>query len=51
MLPNISQGKLPQSLKFVNMLPGTELEVHTNTSHDAAALRLMLKNVRVLTLP
>ena len=69
MLSNNSQGKLPDSLKFVapqrfvtsslvqtlsyidNLLPSTELEVHTTSSPDAAALRPLLKGVRVLTLP
>ena len=43
---------LVQTLSRIdNLLPGTELEVHTTTSSEAVALRPMIKNVRVLTLP
>ena len=45
-------SSLVQTLSYVDkLLPGTELEVHTTTSSDAVALRPMMKNVRVLTLP
>ncbi|CAE7872251.1 unnamed protein product, partial [Symbiodinium necroappetens] len=45
-------SSLVQTLTRVdNLLPGTELEVHTTTSSEAVALRPMIKNVRVLTLP
>ncbi|CAE7681264.1 unnamed protein product [Symbiodinium sp. CCMP2456] len=45
-------SSLVQTLSYIgNMLPGVELEVHTNTSHDASVLRPMIKDVRVLTLP
>eukprot|EP00439_Symbiodinium_sp_Y106_P044511 s7769_g5.t1 len=45
-------SSLVQTLTYVdNLLPGTELEVHTTTSPHAAALRPMIKGVRVLTLP
>ena len=43
---------LVQTLTYIdNLLPGTELEVHTISSPDAATLRPLLKGVRVLTLP
>ena len=45
-------SSLVQTLTYIdNLLPGTELEVHTTTSSEAVALRPMMKNVRVLTLP
>ena len=45
-------SSLVQTLTCIdNFLPGTELEVHTTTSPHAAALRPMIKGVRVLTLP
>ena len=45
-------SSLIQALSYIdNLLPGTELEVHTTSSPDAAALRPLLKGVRVLTLP
>ena len=45
-------SSLVQTLSYIDkLLPGTELEVHTTTSSDAVALRPMMKNVRVLTLP
>ena len=45
-------SSLVQTLTYIdNLLPGTELEVHTTTSSEAVALRPMIKNVRVLTLP
>ena len=45
-------SSLVQTLTYIdNLLPGTELEVHTTSSPDAAALRPLLKGVRVLTLP
>ena len=45
-------SSLVQALSYIdNLLPGTELEIHTTTSAEAAALRPMIKNVRVLTLP
>ena len=45
-------SSLVQTLTYIdNFLPGTELEVHTTTSPHAAALRPMIKGVRVLTLP
>ena len=45
-------SSLVQSLTYIdNLLPGTELDVHTTWSPDAAALRPLLKGVRVLTLP
>ena len=43
-------SSLVQTLTYIDhLLPGTGLEVHTTTSPDAAALRPMLKGVRVLT--
>ena len=45
-------SSLVQALTYIdNLLPGTELEVHTTSSPDAAALRPLLKGVIVLTLP
>ena len=45
-------SSLVQTLNYIdNLLPGTELEVHTTSSPDVAALRPLLKGVRVLTLP
>ena len=45
-------SSLVQTLTYIDsLLPGTELEVHTTTSSEAVALRPMMKNVRVLTLP
>ena len=45
-------SSLVQALSYIdNLLPGTELEIHTTTSAEAAALRPLIKNVRVLTLP
>ena len=45
-------SSLVQTLTYIdNLLPGTELEVHTTTSSEAVALRPMIKNIRVLTLP
>ena len=45
-------SSLVQALSYIdNLLPGTELEIHTTTSAEAVALRPMIKNVRVLTLP
>ena len=45
-------SSLVQTLTHIdNLLPGTELEVHTTASPEAVALRPMIKNVRVLTLP
>ena len=45
-------SSLAQTLTCIdNLLPGTELEVHTTSSPVAAALRPLLKGVRVLTLP
>ena len=45
-------SSLVQTLTRIdNLLPGTELEVHTTASSEAVALRPMMKNVRVLTLP
>ena len=44
-------SSLVQALSYIdNLLPGTELEIHTTTSAEAVALRPMIKNVRVLTL-
>ena len=37
-------SSLVQTLSYIdNMLPGTELEVHSTTSHDAATLRPIIK--------
>ena len=45
-------SSLVQALSYIdNLLPGMELEIHTTTSAEAVALRPMIKNVRVLTLP
>ena len=45
-------SSLVQTLTYIdNLLPGTELEVHTTTSPHAATLRPMIKGVRVLMLP
>ena len=45
-------SSLVQALNSVDrLLPGTELEVHTDTSSDAISLRPLIKGVRVLTLP
>ena len=45
-------SSLVQALSYIdNLLPGMELEIHTTTSTEAVALRPMIKNVRVLTLP
>ena len=45
-------SSLVQALSYIdNLLPGVELEIHTTTSAEAVALRPMIKNVRVLTLP
>ena len=39
-------SSLVQTLTYIdNLLPGTELEVHTTTSSEAVALRPMMKNV------
>ena len=45
-------SSLVQALSYIdNLLPGTELEIHTTTSAEAVALRPMIKNVTVLTPP
>ena len=45
-------SSLVQALSYIdNLLPGMEVEIHTTTSAEAVALRPMIKNVRVLTLP
>ena len=45
-------SSLVQTLTYIdNLLPGTELQVHTTTSPHAAALWSRIKGVRVLTLP
>ena len=45
-------SSLVQALSYIdNLLPGMELEIRTTTSAEAVALRPMIKNVRVLTLP
>ena len=50
--PRFGTSSLVQALSYIdNLLPGTELEIHTTTSAETVALRPMIKNVRVLTLP